>query len=277
MNARRWTPIAALFLSAMTPMVGPASAAPIAAAADPCDLADPRLDLDGRPIDGNGDPSPTPCPDPSGATGGGGPAAVALTVQTGRWTVRVGETVTVPVSLLNPQRTPVANLNVEVGYRAAVVSVDPMVLPGSLFAGALKQTNAGQPERVLVGIAQRASAGGELGTGSLSAITFRAVGQPGDRTPLTVNVTTINAPDGAVLSPVTVNGEIEIVGPDGGRVGDCDGDGQLRENDALCALQISVQLLDAPPALRTALDLDVDRAVTSRDAAIILQRALGIA
>lgn len=53
--------------------------------------------------------------------------------------------------------------------------------------------------------------------------------------------------------------------------GDCDGDGKLTEIDALCALEISVGLRPASPNM----DMDDSGAVTSRDAVIILQRAVG--
>ena len=52
--------------------------------------------------------------------------------------------------------------------------------------------------------------------------------------------------------------------------GDCDGDGSLTEADALCALEMSVQT--RPVDLM--MDIDQSGSVDSRDAVIILQRAL---
>lgn len=50
--------------------------------------------------------------------------------------------------------------------------------------------------------------------------------------------------------------------------GDCDGDGSLTAADALCALQVSVGLLN----VRRAVDLDQNGTVTSSDARLILQK-----
>jgi hypothetical protein len=53
--------------------------------------------------------------------------------------------------------------------------------------------------------------------------------------------------------------------------GDCDGDGRLTPLDARCALEMSVQLTP----VRLILDIDNSKDVTSRDAALILQKAVG--
>jgi hypothetical protein len=53
--------------------------------------------------------------------------------------------------------------------------------------------------------------------------------------------------------------------------GDCDGDGRVTELDARCALEMSVRL--AP--VQMAADMDDSNDVTSRDAVVILQRAVG--
>jgi hypothetical protein len=146
---------------------------------------------------------------------------------------------------------------------------------GTVFERALKQSNANQTGRILFGVARPASDPGETGSGVLFVVMFKAVGKPGDKSPVPVKVTTMNGPDGQVLRPVEVAGEVEILTADGGKAGDCGGDGVLRENDALCALQISVQLLQPTAGQRAALDLDPDGDITSRDAAVILQRATG--
>jgi hypothetical protein len=57
-------------------------------------------------------------------------------------------------------------------------------------------------------------------------------------------------------------------GPAGG---DCDGDGRLTSLDARCALEMSIKLIEAKPAL----DMDGKDGVTSFDAVIILRRAIG--
>ena len=105
----------------------------------------------------------------------------------------------------------------------------------------------------------------------INYIFFTAKGKVGDKTPLHLEITTLNAPDGTKLVMDRIDGLIEIVGPDGRQQGDCDGNGVLNEPDALCALQMSVELL--PKDLT--LDIDRDGNVTSRDSAIILQRSVG--
>ena len=59
--------------------------------------------------------------------------------------------------------------------------------------------------------------------------------------------------------------------PASGVRGDCDGDGKLTESDALCALEMSVGLRP----VRLSMDMDNSGDVNSRDAVIILQKALG--
>ncbi len=118
--------------------------------------------------------------------------------------------------------------------------------------------------------------------------------------PLLLNVTTINDPNGGGLEIDRIAGEIAIVnddgtfppiggggsggaggGSDGGsggggsgggiQAGDCDGSGAVNELDALCALEMSTGLR----TLRLFVDVDASGDVTSRDAVIILQRAVG--
>lgn len=60
-------------------------------------------------------------------------------------------------------------------------------------------------------------------------------------------------------------------GPSGIARGDCDGDSHINELDALCALEMSVQLRP----VQLLMDMDNTGDVTSRDAVIILQRAVG--
>ena len=114
-------------------------------------------------------------------------------------------------------------------------------------------------------------------------------------------MSTINAPGGALLNIDRIDGEVLIYNKDGTfpsppppdnggspvqpwgggspalpsppnmQQGDCDGDGSLTELDALCALEISTQLRPSAPLM----DVDNSGDVTSRDAVLILQRALG--
>jgi hypothetical protein len=87
---------------------------------------------------------------------------------------------------------------------------------------------------------------------------------------LPLEVTTINDPAGVTIGIEKVPGLIEILG---GKIlpGDCDGNGRLTVNDAICALQMSVGLMAADSKK---MDMDGDQQITSRDAAIILQQKL---
>lgn len=190
-----------------------------------------------------------------------------MTLQAGQRRIVAGDIALVPVWLINADN--VANLNFDVTYGASVARPEGDMQRGSLMANTLLSTNPNESGVIHVGFARTS---GLFGTGSVVYIPFRAVGKAGDRTPLTLAVTTINDPTGRVPAIDRIHGEIVIVGPDGLVPGDCDGDGWLSELDALCALEISVKL--KPPL--AALDIDHNNEVTSRDATLILQQAVRI-
>lgn len=195
------------------------------------------------------------------------PAAVErMTIQGGQRNVVAGDTVWVPFWMIRGDN--VANINFEVRYDSQVVTAIRGVSRGSFLGAALGQANTEESGIVYIGYAQTS---GTSGTGTIAYVNFQAVGVPGDVTELAITVTTLNDPDGSVLSIDRINGLVRIVDENGLVPGDCQGDGRLNEADALCALQMSVRLV--PP--RLTLDLDNDSAVTSRDSTIILQRAVG--
>lgn len=194
------------------------------------------------------------------------PGLSGMTILAGQRTVVEGQSVWVPIWIINGVN--VANINFEILYDGNVAVAVPEFQRGTFLENSLGSGNSEQPNRALVGHAQTS---GEDGTGVITWIEFEARGRPGDRTPLTVVVTTINDPDGTVLSIDRVDGLIQIADANGLIPGDCNGDGRLDLDDALCALQMSVQLI--PEQLT--LDIDVDSRVTSRDSTIILQRAFG--
>ncbi|MBI4671923.1 MAG: hypothetical protein HY741_09700 [Chloroflexi bacterium] len=93
----------------------------------------------------------------------------------------------------------------------------------------------------------------------------------------------VSAP-GVVATPTTDSGAPTITpratqvaiaptqaAPSTARTGDCNSDGKLTELDALCALQMSMYLVE----LNLVMDVDGNGQVDSRDAVIILQRAVG--
>jgi len=182
----------------------------------------------------------------------------------------------VPVYLLLTDD--VANLNFEITYDTGVVAVvgapvpqqnSEGILAGNLDRDRAFRANPGDPGIIRVGFA---GTEGINRSGTVAWILFRAVGQPGDRTQLTVSVTAINQPDGTEPAIDRIHGAVIITDENGLVPGDCNGDGDLDAFDAVCALEISVGL--RPVQLN--LDLDASGDVTSRDATLILQRDAGI-
>ncbi len=218
------------------------------------------------------DPAPLVAGAASGSSGAAGePATVhGLTVQAGRRKVRPGETVDLPIWIVGA--TDLANINVTATFDPAIVAVDSAkpdpVRQGSFVDHALFQANPKQAGEVKIGLA---GTKGSNGTGTLAVIRFAAVGRPGDHSSVHLEVTTINDSSGTPLTIDRHDGRIDIISPADALPGDCDGNARLDEGDSLCALQMSVQL--RPPA--AALDVDGKNGVTSRDAAIILQRTVG--
>ena len=191
----------------------------------------------------------------------------AFTIQAGQRRVVAGDTVLVPIYLINA--VDVSNMNYEIGYDGNVVSVDQDVLSGSLIGGQLSAANISENEIIRAGFA---GTSGVNGTGSIGWIPFRATGEPGDFTRLVVTVSEVNNAGGASLPIERIAGWVQITDGEGRVPGDCDNDGVLREYDAFCALEMSVQLRPEQQNL----DQDADADVTSRDATLILQSAIGI-
>jgi hypothetical protein len=213
-----------------------------------------------------------------------------MTIQAAQRQVIAGDLVLVPVWLIKANA--VANINFQVSYDPRVVRPEGALTKGNLLDNAIFSVNSNQSGNILSGFAQTR---GLSGTGTILNIPFRAIGKPGDRTPLAITVTAINDPGGTKLSIDRIPGEIWIYDkngtfptppspPTGGTPnpptpppppnivsGDCDGDGSVTELDAVCALEMSVQL--RPP--KSSMDVDNGGAVDSRDAVVILQRALG--
>jgi LCCL domain/Cohesin domain len=206
-----------------------------------------------------------------------------MTIQAAQRGVIAGDLVLVPVWLIMANN--VANINFQIKYNANIVKPEGTLTKGDLLDNALFSVNPNQSGNILSGFAQTS---GLSGTGTVLNIPFRAIGKPGDRTTIDVTVTTINDPNGGNLAIDRIPGEIVIYNKDGTLppgvvpspgvippppnilLGDCDGDGSLTESDALCALEMSVQLRPTNQIM----DMDQSGAVDSRDAVIILQRAL---
>lgn len=232
--------------------------------------------------------------------------AAGMTLQAAQRFGTVGEIVRVPIWLIQSEN--LANLNLELDYDPAVIQPDGNLdnARGNLLENALFKPNAAQEGRILVGFAQ--TSGIQSAVGTVIEIPFRVVGKPGDVSPLLLNVTAINDPSGGALNIDRIHGQVVVVNEDGTlpgtgddnagggggaggsgganggtggssganpggiQPGDCDGSGGLNELDALCALEMSVGLRPE----RSYVDVDQSGLpITSRDAVVILQRAVG--
>lgn len=206
-------------------------------------------------------PGPTTPPGP-----GPEPAAVSqMTLQAGIRKVPAGQTVTVPVWLINAAA---ANMNFNVHYDRSVATPASPAIKGNLLDKAMFEANTGEAGIVRVGLAQ----GKDLsGTGTVAQIPFKAVGQPGDRTAIRLEVIKAANAQAANAPVAVIHGEILVVGPGGEVPGDDNGDGVLSAGDALSALKMSVKLIPS----KTCMDMDKDGQVTSNDAMLILQKVVG--
>lgn len=214
-----------------------------------------------------------------------GSGSAAMSLQAPRRLALPNDLLLIPITLNNAAN--VANLNFDLAYNAAVIRPEGNLVKGNLLDNALFSANPSQAGLVRNGFAQTS---GLSGTGTVVNIPFRIVGKPGDKSPLELQVTTINDPNGGTLKIEQIAGEIVITNSDGTLPGDggngtgggnpkpaipqgdCDGDLRVTELDALCALEMSVQLREGLAIM------DVDNSglpITSRDAVIILQRAVG--
>lgn len=202
--------------------------------------------------------TPTTTPEPANVK--------SFTIQAGQREGKPGEIVMVPVYLLNPDG--VANLNVIVGYPAAVAQAEGKIARGNVLGNALFEANLGETGQARIGMAGNKPL---TDTGILAHIPFKLTGKPGDRAELQVTVSTANRIDGTVLDADTITGAILILDETGGVPGDSDGDKTLTAGDALAALKMSVKLL---PEKKSS-DVDGDGKVTSNDARMILQKVVG--
>lgn len=186
-----------------------------------------------------------------------------FSVKIGNVKVKAGETVTLPVEVIKP--ADVSSLNVEIGYSAAVANVKEKPVAGALKGNRLFEANHGESGVVLVGLAGSAPLNSD---GQLAVIAFTAVGKPGEKTPLTVKVTSANLSNGGLVTAATIDGELEIVSQSRG---DINNDDVVDPRDALDALKMSVRLLP----VNLAADMDDNGVITANDARMILLKAVG--
>lgn len=190
-----------------------------------------------------------------------------FTVEAGKRNLSQGGSVTVPVSLNNVEA--LANMNVNIHYDPAVVKPARNASRGNIIPQSLFEANVRDRGVIRLGFAQQTDI---RGTGTLAQIPFEAVGRPGTRTALRIEVTTANTAAGSRVTPAQlIHGEITIVGADGRLPGDTSGTGELTALDAMNALKMSVGNM----AVNMVADVDRDGRVTARDATLILQQVVG--
>jgi hypothetical protein len=232
-----------------------------------------------EPPPGTGTPPPggssgSPPSTPGGSITGPGsttkePADVSqMTIQAGTRTAKTGDTVIVPIWLIQGQG--IANLNLNLKYNPAVAKATGTFAKGNLLTQSMFEANTGEGGIVRIGFAQNKDLAGPV-TGTLAQISFAATGKPGDSTPLQVEPTTVSNAAGGKPAVAVIHGEIRIVGPDGVVPGDSDRDGKLTARDAQNALKMSVKLIPVDMVC----DMDKDGQVTSTDARLILQKVVG--
>lgn len=116
----------------------------------------------------------------------------------------------IPISLQKAAN--IANLNFDLEYDPAVIKVEGKPGKGNLLDNALFSANPATAGLLHTGFAQTS---GLSGNGTVLNISFRITGKPGDKSPLSLRVTTINDPSGAVLNIAQISGEIEVTNSDG--------------------------------------------------------------
>jgi hypothetical protein len=169
--------------------------------------------------------------------------------------------VLVPVRLENAQG---------MGSLGFTISYDPDVIQYvKADKGAVMPTNASfvpnSPQDGTIILAY-ASSGAISGSGSVAQLEFKAVGDQGSISALTLSEITATGSAGGQLTVSPVNGQVTI----GQKIkGDGNGDGQVTVLDALMALKMYVKAI----AVNLALDVNNDGKVTPEDARQILKMA----
>ena len=137
------------------------------------------------------------------------------------------------------------------------------VTRGALFSPATFRYHADDPGVIRFGFASdEPLAGG----GSAAVVEFKAVGEMGSSTPLTLSRSLVSDSYSRPVTITLADGKLTI----GRRIlGDGDGDGRVTAVDGLIALRMAAQMMAADLAL----DMDGDGAVTIADARQILAMA----
>jgi hypothetical protein len=214
-----------------------------------------------------------------------------MTLQVPEFRLAQGQPLMVPIWLINGKD--VANMDWNLHFDPLVIAPQDIESPsvtriGNLLASERFESNVRLPGVAYFAFGRRE--GGISGTGTVGVASFRTVGQPGSKTPLTLAASIIKDSNQKVLPIDLIHGFVEIIRPidqvpgsnggsggggsggggNGGGGGGGGGSGPVVTfKDAQDALKMAVKLL--PENMN--LDLDRDGRVTSSDAVLIMQRA----
>ncbi len=174
-----------------------------------------------------------------------------------------GKTVELPVIMCNAVN--LANMDITLNYDSSVLKIKD-VIKGSLNAKSMFDWNPVSAGKLKLSFAGK---DGVSGSGSIAVLIFDVIGKTGAKSSITGTVTTASKTDGGKMS-LTVNpgkfsAEASTI------KGDCDGDNELTERDALAALQMSVE----KRAVNMCFDYNGDGNVDSSDAREMLKAIVG--
>ena len=187
-------------------------------------------------------------------------AASQMTLDAGVRVAPPNGTVRIPIVVGNAED--VLGVTFSLAYDPKVVEVVG-VTKGSLFSPATFRYHADDPGLIRFGFASNEPLAGD---GSAAVVEFRAVGEIGDSTQLTLSRSLVSDSYSRPVTIALADGMLTI----GQRIlGDGDGDGSVTALDGLIALRMAAQTMPVDLAL----DMDGDGAVTIEDARQILALA----
>ena len=169
----------------------------------------------------------------------------------------------------------VAGVSALIKYDADLLVVGD-VIGTDLISGMNLVVNASVPGEIRLEIAGTQAI--ESGSGALVDIGLSATeaAQAGTETTLELSDDTeIYDESGTVISLIGENGIVKFIAAC--VKGDVNGDGNVRSNDAILALRIAAELMEATDAQECAADMSDDGRIRSNDAILILRKAAGLA
>ncbi|PKB64903.1 MAG: hypothetical protein BZY80_01560 [SAR202 cluster bacterium Io17-Chloro-G2] len=187
-------------------------------------------------------------------------AASEMTLGAGVRVAPANGTVSVPIVVQNAED--VLGVTFSLAYDPEVVEVIG-VTKGAVFSPATFRYHADDPGVIRFGFASNEPL---AGGGSAAVVEFKAVGETGSSTQLTLSRSLVSDSFSRSVTISLADGMLTI----GQRIlGDADGDGSVTAVDGLIALRMAAQTM----AVDLALDLDGDGTVTAEDARQVLALA----